>query len=139
MSSSKSFASADNLLKNDLGVQVSLNDCGAEVWYSGVSDQISAFLTATDGITVDTGASEEIRNAIFDLQDIRRNITVTAPECVSTATSHLFASVDAGIGLLQAIMSSDSEDKRRQITIMTRERDAFFQEMNALNVPVVIQ
>jgi hypothetical protein len=130
---------ANPILRGELGIQTALNECGAEIWYAGVDELISEFFTITNGVTVDTGASEVIRAAIFELQRLRREMDVFYPECANTAATHLARSVDAGIGLFQAIMSNDSQDKSRQIAIMVNERDAFFIEMNALGVPVIIQ
>ncbi len=132
------FTQVDSQLADQFGVETTLNACGAEIWYTGLADTINEYLNLTADVTMDTGQDQETRNVIFQLQDIRRKVEVTLPDCVQTAAGHLYSSVDGAIAFYQAILSHDTPAKQRAFNQMNQERDAFFVEMNRLSVPVMI-
>lgn len=135
----RTLNNADQALEDEYSIQTPVSGCGAEIWYTGIAAPINEFLMLTDGVTIETGASQEIRDRIFRLQDLRREVDVYVPDCSQQAALHLYSSFDAGIGFFQAVMNNNTPDKQAQLNAMVRERDAFFVEMNRLNVALIIQ
>jgi SH3-like domain-containing protein len=135
---SQRFAAANDLLTEKFEFEPDRNGCGVELWYAGVADQISAFITLTDGVTSATSPSETIRTGIFDLQDMRRNVDVAVPDCVATAAGHFSAAIDAAIALFQGVMQQDAAASSSSANTMVAERSAFLNEMQRLGVPVPI-
>jgi hypothetical protein len=132
------FLAANGLLAEKFEFEPDRNGCGIELWYAGTVDQISAFITLTDGVTAATPPSETIRTGIFDLQEMRRNVDVALPDCVVTAAGHLNAAIDAAIALFQAVMSQDAAGSSSSANAMVAERSGFLNEMQRLGVPVAI-
>ena len=102
------FEPVNNLLVNELGVRTTITDCGAEIWYAGLAEDINTYLALIDGITATTPPSNEIRSAIFDIQELRRTSQVAYPECATEANNHLLLGMESAVTLFQAIMSEDA-------------------------------
>ena len=129
---------ADNILVNDIGIQTFRGDCpAAEVWYSGIADDVSLYLTMIDGIDINTRPSPEIRQAIFDLNDLRGRIDVAFPTCATDANNRLENSVVAAIGLFQAIMAEESASAKQQdLAAMITNADTFINAMRELGIRI---
>jgi hypothetical protein len=122
---------------NALGVRTTITDCGAEIWYAGLVEDINTYLALIDGITATTPPSNEIRAAIFDVQELRRTSEVAYPECATAANNHLLLSMDAAVTMFQAIMSEDAVTAQNQLNIVVNERTAFLRELQTLGVPLI--
>ncbi|MBZ0300874.1 MAG: hypothetical protein K8J31_14080, partial [Anaerolineae bacterium] len=123
------------VLLDDLGIVTAQNDCGVEVWYAGIEDDVTAYLSAIENISLDTRPSPDIRAAIFDLQDIRNRIDAVYPDCAAAANDHLEASVTAAVRLFQGIMAEDTPaNKQTQLAVMVAEATNFLNEMRKLGI-----
>ncbi len=132
------FDAADAILMEQFDFEPNRNSCGVEFWYAAVTDQISKFITLTDGVTGASQPSDEIRSGIFDLQEIRRNIDVAVPDCAETANGHFEEAIDAAIALFQSVMAQDVAGSSSSANSMVAQRNAFLNEMQRLGVPVAI-
>jgi uncharacterized protein YgiM (DUF1202 family) len=109
------FDAANEMLVNEIGIRTFRGECpAAEVWYSGIADDVSLYLTMIDGIDINTSPSSEIRQAIFDLSELRDRIDVAFPTCATEANNRLESSVTAAIRLFQNIMAEDAVSTKQQ-------------------------
>jgi uncharacterized protein YgiM (DUF1202 family) len=130
---------ADNILVNDIGILTFRGDCAAaEVWYAGIEPDVTLYLTTIDGIAVDTAPSAEIRQDIFDLNELRDRLSVvSSPTCAAAANTRLQASVTASIRLFQNIMAEESTSTIQQdLAVMVSEATEFINEMRDLGVRI---
>ena len=131
------FEPVNDTLTNQLGVQTTITDCGAEIWYAGLAEDINTYLALIDGVTATTAPSLEIRSAVFDLQELRRTSEVAYPECATAANDHLLLGMEAAVTMFQAIMSEDAVTAQNQLNIVVNERTAFLRELQTLGVPLI--
>lgn len=131
------FQQANDLLASQFEVRTSLTECGAEVWYAGIEEDVTEYFSTIDGIAIDTAPSNEIRTAIFSLQELRNRINVTHPPCAAAAHNHLQNSVGAAVRLFQAIMANDTPaNKQTHLAAMVNEATGFLNEMRDLGVRI---
>lgn len=129
---------ADALLVNDIGIRTFTADCAlAEVWYAGIEEDVTRYLTIIEGIDIDTRPSPEIRQNIFDLNDLRSRIDVAFPTCATAANNRLKNSVVAAISLFQSIMAEENvATKQQHLAVMITEADQFINEMRSLGIRI---
>ena len=134
----RQFEAANTTLVEEIGIVTFRADCAeAEVWYAGITDDVTEYLTTIDGIGVDTAPSPEIRQAIFDLNELRTRIDVAFPTCATEANNRLENSVVAAVSLFQAIMAEESASaKQQQLAVMVSEATEFINEMRRLGIRI---
>lgn len=132
------FNSADERFADDNGIIISRSDCpSAEVWYSGIDEDVTQYLATIEDVDVNAGPSQQIRDLIFDLQELRTRIDVAYPACAATANNLLESSVTASISLFQSIMSEESASNRQNhLARMVGDATEFLNEMRRLGVRV---
>lgn len=128
---------ANAVLTDQLGVDITLTDCEAEIWYAGLADDINTYFAIIEGVTATTGPSNEIRSTVFDLQELRRTSEVAYPECATEANNHLLAGMDAAVKLFQAIMSEDAASVQTELTTVANERTAFLHQLQQFGIPLI--
>jgi uncharacterized protein YgiM (DUF1202 family) len=134
---SQQFQRANELL-DELGIVTTYSNCGeAEVWYTGIEDDVRQFLSTIENISVDTRPSAEIRQAIFDLQELRNRLNVAFPDCATAANNHLQASVVAAVRLFQSIMAEEAvSTKQQHLAVMVTEATEFLNAMRELGIRI---
>jgi hypothetical protein len=137
LNAANEYAVAANDLLEQLQVQTTITDCGAEIWYAGLADDINAYLALIDGVTATTPPSNEIRSAVFDVQELRRTSEAIYPDCATQANNHLLLGMEAAVTMFQAIMSEDAVTAQAHLTTVVNERTAFMREMQTLGVPLI--
>lgn len=129
---------ANEMLVSEIGIRTFRTSCGpAEVWYSGITDDVTQYLSIIEGIDINTRPSPEIRQAIFDLNALRNRVDVAFPLCAADANNRLENSVTAAVRLFQSIMAEESVSTRQQhLRTMVTEADQFINAMRTLGIRV---
>ncbi len=132
------FAAADTRLVNDIGIDTSRIDCpAAEIWFAGIEADMTTYLATIENIGLETPPSQEIRQAIFDLQELRDRLDVAVPDCALAASNRLKASVTAAVRLFQSIMAEETvANKQTNLAAMVSEATEFLNEMRRLGIRI---
>lgn len=132
------FTAAEVRLVNDIGIQTSRIDCpAAEIWFAGIEADMTQYLATIENIGLETPPSPEIRQAIFDLQELRDRLDVAVPDCALNASDRLKASVAGAVRLFQSIMAEETvANKQANLAAMVSEATEFLNEMRRLGIRI---